>query len=113
MRRFVMTLKEFLLVNQMMYILDRECSRGLFGGPWLSRSNNDCYVILPTGRILLVDNFCAALYAHETAWENVEFSPEVIAQCESVTQPPALARSLAALLPNRSAGCVMRVESPV
>ena len=113
MQPHVMTLNEFRLVSHLMYVLDRECARGLKEGPWLSRVNSDVYVLLPTGRIVTTNSFTAALYARDCAWEGVEFAQEVYDWCENVNLRPQPKPLPVGILGNRSAGSVMQVEWPV
>lgn len=66
-----------------MHVLDRECARASRRGPWISRMSEAVWVLLPTGRVISTDSFTAALYAQETAFDNVEPSEAVIRFCEN------------------------------
>ena len=79
-----MTLSQFLLVSQMQSQLSHRCDAGLRGGPWLSRTSRNVYVLLPTGRIVTTESWVAALYAQEAAWEGVEIGQDVLDWCDGI-----------------------------
>jgi len=77
--------REFLLVSHMMHVLNSvgQCEYGK--AIWFLERNDSYVVLLPSGRTVTVNNFPAARYAAEAAWEFVMIGDDVIAMCENVT----------------------------
>ena len=94
---FVMSLRQFLVVSQMIFVLDQRCDRVFRGGPWISRHGNGYFVLLPTGRVADCWSLPTALYAHEAAWAGVIPHKEVYDYCDAATDSVLRQRHLTAL----------------
>jgi hypothetical protein len=109
---YVMSLDNFKLIALMTYHLDRACDRSARNGPWLSRTTNSVYVLLPTGRVVATNSYTAGLYAHDAAWLGVEPSQEIIDYCEGVTPATLPTDPLTTHRPNPLYWNGTRLESP-